>query len=160
MQFQHSSFWDGWSRHNIQKKKARQSVAQEESRLEEIGQIQNTKEPDRFAPEQHQSDYELEVGDYIAAFYEEDHKPYIGKIIEADEDDVHATFIEASTSTINYRSSLKWPRHPDEIWIAKSDVLCVIPAPEQQGKSVRSFTLDQFAMENVLKKYDAWKTNK
>ena len=77
--------------------------------------IQNTKEPEKFAPEQHQSDYELEVGDYIAAIYEEDHKPYIGKIMEVDEDDVHATFMEASASTINYRSTLKWPRNPDEI---------------------------------------------
>ena len=74
IQFQHSSCCDGWSTQNIQKKKARQSVIQEESHLEEIGQIQNTKEPERFAPEEHQSDYELEVGDYIAAIYEEDHK--------------------------------------------------------------------------------------
>ena len=59
----------------------RQSVVQEESHREEIGQIQNTKEPERFAPEQHQSDYELEVGDYIGAIYEKDHKPYIVKII-------------------------------------------------------------------------------
>ena len=114
MQFQHSSCCDTWSTHNVQKKKARQSVVQEESHLEEISQIQNTNEPERFTPGQHQNDHELEVRNYIAAIYEEDHKPYVGKIIEVDQDDVHATFLEASTSTINYRSTLKWPRNPDD----------------------------------------------
>ena len=62
-----------------------------------------------------QKNFQLEVGDFVAAIYEEDLKRYIGKIVEIDDSDVHVIFMETSTSTINLRSVFKWPRNKDEV---------------------------------------------
>ena len=68
--------------------------------------------------------FQLEVGDFVAAIYEEDLKQYIGKIVEIDDADVDVTFMETSTSTINLRSMFKWPRNKDEVQVDKSHILC------------------------------------
>ena len=62
-----------------------------------------------------QKNFQLEVGDFVAAIYDVGLKPYIGKIVKIDYADVHVTFMEISTSTINLHSMFKWPRNKDEV---------------------------------------------
>ena len=97
-----------------------------------------------------QKNFQLEVGDFVAVIYEEDHKPYIGKIVEIDGADVHVIFMETSTSTISLRSTFKWLTSKDEVWVEKSQILYVIPTPEQHGKSARSYTLDELTLDSKI----------
>ena len=78
------------------------------------------------------------MNDYVGAFYHEDKKVYVGKVLETDETDVHVSFLghEESLST---SSSFKIPKNPDEVWAQKDHILCIIPEPTggQKGKRTR-----------------------
>ena len=80
--------------------------------------------------------------------------------MEIDDADVHVTFMEASTSTINLHSTFKWPRNKYEVRVDKSHILSVIPTPGQHVKSAKSYTLDELTLDSIQKKYNAWKINK
>ena len=75
----------------------------------ETDHVKHANEPNEDVAEQVQKNFQLEAGDSVAAIYEEDLKPYIGKIVKIDDADVHVTFVETSTSTINLHSTFKWP---------------------------------------------------
>ena len=68
------------------------------------------------------------MNDYVGAVYHEDKKVYVGKVLETDETDVHVSFLghEGSLST---SSSFKIPKNPDEVWVQKDHILCIIPEP-------------------------------
>ena len=113
MQFEGKSCCDGWSTHNLQKRKGnkRTSTNHDAVQPKKIDHVKPTNEPNEDVAEQVQKNFQLEVGDFVAAIYEEDLKPYMGKIVEIDDAYVHVTSMETSTSTINLRSMFKWPRN-------------------------------------------------
>ena len=117
MQFVEKSCCDGWSTHNLQKRKRNKitSTNHEAVQPKQIDQAKHANEPNEDVAEQVQKNFQLEVGDFVAGIYENDLKPYIGKIVEIDDADVHATFMGTSTSAINLRSMFKWPRNKDEV---------------------------------------------
>lgn len=159
MQFQESSCCEGWSTHNLQKRKGTKKVVKDPEVIqpEEIEEERFDNQLNLDITGDAEKDCQLEVGDFVAAVYEEDLMPYLGQIVEFDKTDVLITFMESSTSTINLRSTFKWPRNKDEVWVDKSHILCVTPQPEQHGKSARSYTLDKLTLECIQKKYNAWK---
>ena len=109
MQFEEKSCFDGWSTHNLQKRKGNKitSTNHDVVQPKEIDYVKHAKEPNEDVAEQVQKHFHLEVCHFVAAIYEEDLKPYIGKIVEIDDSDVHVIFMKTSTSTSNLHSTFK-----------------------------------------------------
>ena len=52
-------------------------------------------------------------------------------------------------------STFKWLKPEDEVWVDKSLILSLLPAPESRGKSGRSFKFDADALQAVIRKFEA-----
>ena len=89
IQFEEKSCCDGWSTHNLQKRKGNKITSTNHDVLQpkEIDHVKHANEPNEDVAEQVQKHFQLEVDDFVV-IYEEDLKPYIGKIVETDDADM------------------------------------------------------------------------
>ena len=96
----------------------------------------------------------MEVYDYVAAVY--DCKAYVGKVLEVDELDVHISFF-AHKGDLSISTKFVIPKVPDEVWVAKENILCIVPRPneDKRGKRAR-LVLDETVLETILKMLEAW----
>ena len=96
----------------------------------------------------------MEVDDYVAAVY--DCKAYVGKALEVDELDFHISFF-AHKGDLSISSTFVIPKVPDEVWVAKENILCIVPRPneDKRGKRAR-LVLDETVLETILKMLEAW----
>ena len=85
----------------------------------------------------------ISVGDFVAATY--DHKIYVGKVVECDNEDgeFEITFMQ------NVRKLLQWPKHEDKIWVNRKNVVCKVSTPIPTGKSKRMFKLDESDWQKI-----------
>ena len=73
---------------------------------------------------------EIKNDDFVAAVYSQNSQIYVGSIIEFDDEDALISSMERGDGgPLNARSVLKWPTPLDEVWIARRDILCLIPGP-------------------------------
>ena len=72
----------------------------------------------------------------MAARYDRDW--YIGQVtdVDPDEEEVEVSFMKKITMKGNLQ--FKWPERPDQLWVAKTDMLCQIQKPIPIGKSSRT----------------------
>ena len=96
----------------------------------------------------------MEVDDYVAAVY--DCKAYVGKVLEVDELDIHISFF-AHTGDLPISTTFVIPKVPDEVWVAKENILCIVLCPneDQRGKMAR-LVLDETVLETILKMLEIW----
>ena len=66
----------------------------------------------------------MEVDDYVAAVY--DCKAYVGRVLKVDELDIYVSFF-AHTGDLSISTTFVIPKVPDEVWVAKENILCIIP---------------------------------
>ena len=100
------------------------------------------------------SDITVEVDDYVAAVY--DCKAYVGKVLEIDELDIHIYFF-VHKGDLSISTTFVIPKVPDEVWVAKENILCIVPRPneDKRGKRAR-LVLDETVLETILKMLEAW----
>ena len=66
----------------------------------------------------------------FAVGYSENSQVYIGSIIKFDDEDALIFSMEHGDGRpLNTRNVLKWPTQRGEVWIARRDILCLIPEP-------------------------------
>ena len=96
----------------------------------------------------------MEVDDYVAAVY--DCKVSVGKVLEVDKLDVHISFF-VHKGDLSISSTFVIPKVPDEVWVAKENILCIVPRPneDKRGKRAR-FVLDETVLETIFKMLKAW----
>lgn len=77
----------------------------------------------------------LNVGDYVAARYDEN--IYVGKVqvIDRDEGDCQINFMEKA------KELYRWPTKKDILWVEGTDILIRLQEPLQTGKSRRLFKI-------------------
>ena len=99
------------------------------------------------------SDITVEVDDYVAAVY--DCKAYVGKVLGVDELDLHISFFAHKDLSIS--STFVIPKVPDEVWVAKENILCIVPRPneDKRGKRAR-LVLDETVLKTILQMLEAW----
>ena len=68
-------------------------------------------------------DITAEVNDYVAAVY-------YCKVMEVDELDVHISFF-AHKGDLSTSTTFFIPKLPDEVWVAKENILCIVPCPHE-----------------------------
>ena len=81
----------------------------------------------------------VSIGEYVGAIY--DGKPYIGRVRDIDGGDVYVDFMEPYVKENSDHQTFKWPSRGDDVWVEKSDILCVICMPEETKRGYR-FTSD------------------
>ena len=96
----------------------------------------------------------LEEGDYVAAVYIEDRKPYIGKVLEVDGDDVYIDFMKPNVKDNALPQILQWPGRRDDIWVKSTEVLCVVCEPEETNRGYK-FIAD--TCQNICTRHFTWK---
>ena len=94
---------------------------------------------------------EVAVGEYVAAVY--DKMPYIGKVIDLDEDSVHVDFMEPCVKENSLSQTFQWPSRTDDVWVERSGILGVISAPED---TKRGFKLAAEIVSNILELRSVW----
>lgn len=90
---------------------------------------------------------DYEIGDYIAAEYED--KVYIGKIIAIDdeaEEPIKAKFMENGSKI---RECLKWPTREDIMELTPEAILCKVQEPVQNGKSGRFYKISDEEKDKI-----------
>ena len=99
-------------------------------------------------------DITVEVDDNEAAVY--DCRAYVGKVSKVDELDVHISFF-AHKGDLSISTTFVIPKVPDEVWVAKENILCIVPRPneDKRGKRAR-LVLDETVLETILKMLEAW----
>ena len=90
----------------------------------------------------------------MAAVY--DCKTYADKVLEVDGLDVHISFF-AHREDLSISTTFVIPKVPDEVWVAKENILCIVPRPnkDKRGKRAR-LVLDETVLETILKMLEAW----
>ena len=83
-------------------------------------------------------------------------KAYVDKVLEVDELDVDISFF-AHKGDLPISTTFVIPKVPDEIWVAKVNILCIVPLPneDKRGKRAR-LVLDETVLETILKMLEAW----
>ena len=73
------------------------------------------------------------LDEYVVAVYLDDHRPYVDKIIEIDNEDnsVDITFMEPFLKDDHNLHYLRWPKSEDNVWVDYSEILCVVPEPNE-----------------------------
>ena len=84
----------------------------------------------------------------MAAVY--DCKAYVDKALDVDELDVHISFF-AHKGDLSISAIFVIPKVPDEVWVAKEDILCIV----LRGKGEK-LVLDKTVLETILKMLEAW----
>ena len=89
----------------------------------------------------------VEVDDYVAN---------VGKVLEVDELDVHISFL-VQKGDLSISTTFVIPKVPDEVWVAKENILCIVPRPneDKRGKRAR-LVLDETVLETILKMLETW----
>ena len=96
----------------------------------------------------------VEVDDYVAAVYE--CKAHVGKVLEVDELDVHISFL-AHKGDLSISTTFVIPNVPDEVWVAKENILCIVHHPNEDKRGKRAWlVLDETVLETILKMLEAW----
>ena len=96
----------------------------------------------------------VEVDDYVAAVY--DFKAYVSKVLEVDELDVRICFF-ARKGDLSISTTFVIPEVPDEVWVAKENIFCIVPRPnEDKGGKRARLVLDETVLETILKMLEAW----
>ena len=96
--------------------------------------------------EAEQPQEQLSLGQYVGALYEG--RCYIGNIIDKDMDDdlcYKISFLQQK------KTQFQWPKHADELWCKKQDILFTVNDPVPSGKSKRLLKLaaeDMKKLEN------------
>lgn len=149
------SSWDGfiwreentcnWTMHSLRKSEKEHATAESDHENVEGSNITNVL--DKWNTIQ-----EIENTDYIAAIY--DSQYFIGQVIAKDESEFHVSFMEQCGKL---RTSFKWPKQKDELWIQKKTILCTVAAPQATGKGKRMFKLTEEDWDLVEAKYNQWK---
>ena len=90
----------------------------------------------------------------MAAVY--DCKAYVGKVLELDKLDIQISFF-AHEEDLSISTTFVIPKVPDEVWVAKENILCIVPRPneDKRGKRAR-LVLDETVLETILKMLEAW----
>ena len=96
----------------------------------------------------------LEKHDYVAAVYIEDRKPYIGKVLAVDGDDVHIDFMKPNVKDNALPQIFQWPGRRDDVWVKSTEVLCVVCEPE---KTKRGYKFIADTCQNICTRYFTWK---
>ena len=98
----------------------------------------------------------IEVDDFIAAIYRDNGRVYMGKVTDVDESDAFVSFLEHRGEMSNKTTFVK-AKSPDEVWVRRRDVLCVIPEPSSgySGK-IHRFTLEKHVLDEILRCYCQW----
>ena len=101
----------------------------------------------------------MEVDDYVAAAYY--CKTYVDKILEVDGLDVHISFF-AHREDLSISTTFVIPKVPDEVWVAKENILCIVPRPNKDMQRKRArLVLDETELEMIFEMLQAWvKTNR
>ena len=148
--FEPLSLCDGWKEHSLSKDLAALPKILPHSQLESDGK--GSKEADLPMP------IEIKNGDYVAAVYSENCQVYIGSIIEFDEEDALISSKHGDGRPLNARSVLKWPTPRDEVWIARRNILCLIPepVPTKITASRIGCNLQEAVFGNVMSLYRNW----
>ena len=96
----------------------------------------------------------MEVNDYVAAAY--DCKAYVGQVLEDDKLNVHISFF-ARKGDLSISTTFVISKVPDEVWVAKENILCIVPRPneDKRGKRAR-LVLGETVLETILKMLGAW----
>ena len=99
----------------------------------------------------------IEVDDFIAAIYRDNGRVYNGKVTDVDESDAFVSFLEHRGEMSNISTFVE-PKSPDEVWVRRRDLLCVIlePSSGYSGKRHR-FTLEKHVLDENLRCYCQWK---
>ena len=94
----------------------------------------------------------MEVDDYVAPVY--NCKAYVGKALEVL--DVPISFF-AHKGDLSISTTFVIPKVPNEVWVAKENILCIIPRPngDMRGKRAR-LALDETVLETIPKMLEAW----
>ena len=79
--------------------------------------------------------------------------PYIGKVIELDEDSVHVDFMEPYVKGNSLSQTFQWPLRTDDVWVERCGILGVISAPEDIK---RGFKLAAEIVSNILELRSVW----
>ena len=80
----------------------------------------------------------VSINEYVSAVY--DKQPYIGRVLDVDGDEVYVDFMEPHVKE-KTQQTFQWPSRSDDVWVQKSDVLCVICLPEETKRGYK-FTSD------------------
>ena len=89
----------------------------------------------------------VEVDDYVAAVY--DCKAYVGKVLEVDELDVHISFF-AHKGDLSISTTFVIPKVPDEVWVAKENILCIIIKLKLFDKCDKNFCFSEIILLRLL----------
>ena len=85
-----------------------------------------------------------------------DCKAYVGKVLEVDELDVHISFF-AHKGDLSISTKFVIPKVPDEVWVAKENILCIVPRPNEDKRGTRArLVLDETVLETIVQMLEAW----
>ena len=93
----------------------------------------------------------VSLDEHVVAVYVDDLRPYVGKVIEIDDEDVNIKFMEPYLSE-NYQY-FRWPKSED-VWVGCNEILCVIPEPYE---CKRGYTLPEGAKKSALELHSSWR---
>ena len=90
----------------------------------------------------------------MAAVY--DCKAYVGKALEIDELDIHIYFF-VHKGDLSISTTFVIPKVPDEVWVAKENILCIVHHPNEDKRGKRAWlVLDETVLETIVKMLEAW----
>lgn len=101
-----------------------------------------------------QNQLQLHTNDWVAAVYDESW--YIGQVDEIDnaDDEVLVSFMVKGKGK-HSGSTFKWPARKDDLWVSKSNVLCVIEPPAAVGKTGRTYQLSAATIELIEQRHSS-----
>ena len=90
----------------------------------------------------------------MASVYIHDRKAYIAKVEVVDENDGDSFLSFMLPPVTNKVTFYRWPQQPDQVWVEKDCILCIVPEPM---KLSRGFKVLPDTVETVQRLLEDWK---
>lgn len=144
-QFRMGEHDDQWTKHILRRTEIEMETDQSTSNADEA----------RPAGESDQVANDPNINDFVAAMYNE--KWYLGKIMDIDPTDKEIYISFMNTSDLKGQLTFRWPRNPDELWVANEEILCSVDEPQVKGTKRAVYRLKDDDLRKIQAAFDARK---
>ena len=137
---------EGWKQCIIKKPR-------KNAELKEPTTLQSTPE-ENTAVGNNTHEVEVKEGEFVASVYIHDRKAYFAKVEVVDENDGDVFLSFMVPPVTDKVTSYCWPQQPDQVWVEKDCILCIVPEPM---KLSRAFKVLPDTVETVQRLLEDWR---